>query len=377
MYPIMRFGGYGAGVILAAAMLTGCGSGSSSSVSPLGLAPSGHRTGLTRLSRIQDMALTQPHYYNRPVHTDHGKSWWATPDRHRRRKELYLYVGDDSTNDVYVYDFKSGALVATLTGFDEPYGMCVDAKGDVYVANFGNGTLIEYPPGAAKPLNIYTPGGEVMGCSVDAKGDVSATSFDPGEVTVYAKGDPKNGIAYSDTDCEVEWAAGYDNNGNLMGVGEYASIDVCALLAGSQSETTLTESGITIDFPGGTAWDGKYIALGDQEAGGSFQSGVWPSTLSGTTITAATGEVKFAEQDCETVYTDIVNPFFLGKDFVPVTPGTHRRAKYMIGSNLWCLDAGEAGIGIWYYPSGKFYKTLKLGSGSGPAAYGVAVTSRS
>ncbi len=344
---------------VAAAMLTGC-------AQPLAVAqaaPSG-------APGVRDAALTTPYFVRTPTRTDRGKSWMS-PDK---KKGALLYVGDDATNDLYVYDFPSGKAVGTLTGFYGPYGMCVDAKGDIYVANFDNGTLVEYAHGAAKPFKTYTPGGEPMGCSVDAKGDVSVTSFDPGEVTVYAKGNPKDGTTYSDPDCEFIWTMGYDDKGDLIGVGEYSTIDVCALLAGSQSETTLTESGITIDFPGGSAWDGKYFALGDQEAGGTFQSGVWPSTLSGTTITAATSEVKFAD-NCESDYTDIVNPFFLGKGFVPVTPGTRHRAKYVIGANPWCADAGTPLVRIWYYPSGKLYKPVTLGSGSAPQdPYGVAVS---
>jgi hypothetical protein len=345
------------GVALAVAVLAGCG-GSQPSLATGGTMP------------LSGVAVTVPHYVQRAAHTDHGRSW-IRPDK---KHGALLYVADWDTNDVYVYDLPDGKAVGTLTGFQEPYGMCVDAKGDIYITNFGNGTLTEYAHGASEPINTYDPGGELIGCSVDAKGDVSATSFSPAEVTVYAGGNPKDGTTYSNSDCEYSWTMGYDDKGNLIGMAESDSIEVCALLAGQHSETILTESGITIDFPGGTSWDGKYIALGDQEAGGSYETGVWPSTLSGTTITAATGEVKFAD-DCYSDYSDIVNPFFLGKGFTPVTPGTHRRAKYMIGTNVWCTDGDKPGVSIWYYPSGKLYKNVKLGSGSGPQdPYGAGVS---
>jgi hypothetical protein len=97
--------------------------------------------------------------------------------------KLLLYVGDWDTNDVNVFDYKSGKLVGALTGFDEPYGMCVDAAGDIYVSNFEGGNAVEYAHGGTTVLNTYDSSGEPIGCSVDAKGDVAATSFSPGEVT--------------------------------------------------------------------------------------------------------------------------------------------------------------------------------------------------
>ncbi len=254
------------GAVLAIAMTGGCGAGS------LQQTPSAGSLSPATLPRGSDAALTAAHDVSRAAHPDRGRSWMR-PDK---KSGTLLYVGDWNTNDVFVYDFPSVRQVGQLTGFDEPYGTCVDSKGDVYIANFGSGTLVEYAPGAAKPLKTFSPGGEPIGCSVDPEGDVSATSFSPNEVTVYALGNPDNGTTYSNSSCEYGWPMGYDDKGNLIGESENTSIEVCALLAGTKAITVLTESGIVIDFPGGTSWDGKYIALGDQEAGGTFKTGVWP-----------------------------------------------------------------------------------------------------
>ncbi|MGB6522084.1 MAG: hypothetical protein WBE83_09960, partial [Candidatus Cybelea sp.] len=65
----------------------------------------------------------------------------AAPDRRpsymapdAKKKSRLMYVGDWATNDVFVYEYPSGDSVGTLSGFDAPYGMCVDKKGDVYIA---------------------------------------------------------------------------------------------------------------------------------------------------------------------------------------------------------------------------------------------------
>ena len=53
-----------------------------------------------------------------------------------KKKGALMYAGDWATNDVFVYDYPSGKQVGTLTGFDAPYGMCVDKKGDIYIRTF-------------------------------------------------------------------------------------------------------------------------------------------------------------------------------------------------------------------------------------------------
>jgi hypothetical protein len=337
---------YAVGVTLAAAMLAACSSGGSS-YGPSGVAPSGHQTGLTQLSKMQNAALTMPHFKAGPVHTDHGKSWML---QSASKKSALLYVGDWATNDVYVYDYPSGAAVGTLTGFDAPYGQCVDKKGDVFIGNFYAGTTVEYAHGGTSVKNTFNGVGEPIGCSVSAKGDLAVTSFSSGGVTVFAGSDPSKGKSYSDP-CSYQWALGYDKAGDLLGVGESNSIEVCALMSGASSMSTLSMSGITIDFPGGTTWDGKYIALGDQEATGTFLTGVWPSTLSGTTVTAVGSEISFSDT-CYSNYVDDVNPFFTNGKGKNITPKSKKQAKSMVGPNLWCFDAGAGKVDYWAYPAG-------------------------
>ncbi|HLY01426.1 MAG TPA: SMP-30/gluconolactonase/LRE family protein [Candidatus Cybelea sp.] len=319
--------------VAAAALLGGCGGAqSSAALSPFVPRQAGG-----------DVALTMPHYVRRTVHPDRSVS---SVSPNAKAAKMLLYVGDWSTNDVYLYDYKSGAPVGTLTGNDEPYGMCVDAKGDMYVANFGSGTVNEYAHGGTL-IQSYSTAGELIGCAVDAKGDVAATSFDPGDVTVFAKGNPEAGTTYSDSACEYMWTMGYDDNGNLVGIGEYSSIAVCALLAGSKTMTTLQTIGFTVWFAGGTTWDGKYLALGDQEVGGKYESGVARATLKGNTLTFVSS-TTFSD-NCDSDYTDDVNPFIVGKKN---TPANRKQGNAMVGPNLWCIDAGAPKVDYWHYPAG-------------------------
>ena len=351
----LSFARYVAGVSLAA-LLAACNGGGSSSLAP---APAS----LTPLSGHGSIALTMPHYVARPVHPDRGRSWLKPlPDAHL----ALLYVSDEDTNDVYVYHYPSGTAVGTLTGFDEPYGQCVDKKGDVFIANYGSGTAVEYARGGTSPITTYSPGGTPIGCSVDANGDVAVTSFDPGEVTVYLGGSPSSGTTYSSSSCEYLWTMGYDRHDNLVGAGESTAPAVCELAAGEGTMTTDSFSG-TIYFPGGTMWDGKYIAVSDQEAGGAFQNGIYQSKLKGTTLTEEGDAVLSAT--CYNNYTDVVQPFIVG---AKNTPLNKVQGKSVVGSNLWCVDGGSGQVQCWNYPSGG---ESAWNLGSPPAdPYGQAVS---
>jgi hypothetical protein len=307
--------------------------------------------------------MTMPHYVQRPVHPDRNRS---SMSHDAKKGPALLYVGDDSTDDVYVYDYKSGKPVGTLTGFDGPYGECVDGKGDIYVANFDAGNAVEYAHGGTEVLNTYNSGGTPIGCSVDSKGDVAVTSFDPGEVTVYAKGNPNKSTTYGESSCTYFWTMGYDDKGNLVGGGETSSGKgyICALLAGAKKITLLSTSGITIDFPGGTTWDGKYFALMDQ--GGDFQSGLVRATLKGTTLYYIS-ETTLSD-DCYNDYVDVVNPFIAGKTN---TLFYGKQGNAIVGPNLWCPDGGEGKVDYWRYPAGGLpYKDLTAPS----EPYGSAVS---
>jgi len=364
---------YAIGVTLAAAMLAACSSGGSSSLAPSGVSANGHSTGVTQLSSLRSEALTMPHFVQPNVHTDHGQSFMSPNHKKKKKKGGLMYIGDEETNDVYVYDYPKGTAAGTLTGFDGPYGECSDAKGNVYIANFDAGDAVEYAHGGTSIVNTFDSGGTPIGCSVDTKGNVSVTSFDPGEITVFAGGNPAKGTTYTGS-CTYLWGAGYDGKDNLVSVGETSSGGRCynALASGGSSLESLSFSG-TIDFPAGSSWDGKYLGLGDQEANGTFDTGTWRVTLSGTTLTATGSEVAYTDT-CYNTYTDVVNPTFTNAK-TNISPDKKRKKKgpanTMVGANLWCVDAGKGEVGYWAYPAGGG----KSGDLSGASAdpYGQAV----
>ena len=183
--------------------------------------------------------------------------------------------------------------------------------------------------------------GEPLGCAVDANGDLSVTKFDLGEVTVFRHGKTTGGAVYSNGACPLMWTAGYDIKSNL--IAQYDHDTFCALLAGRKTMTTLSSSGITIYFPGGTTWDGKYVALTDQGADDKDEVGIVQASLSGTTLTEQ-GE-SILTDTCDSSDLDMVDPFILGKKNTPVND---RQGSLVVGSNYDCTAVVE----LWHYPQG-------------------------
>jgi hypothetical protein len=248
-----------------------------------------------------------------------------------------------------VYDYTSGKQVGMLT-VSSPAGQCVDAKGDVYIANSG-GAVDEYAHGGKKPLKTFTTSGDAFGCSVDKANDLAVTdflgaSYTAGSVTIFPKGSSE-GVVYSNpTDCYDIWNAGYDDKGNLVMIAENQAseaVTFCAVLKGSKSLTTLTASGFTVYSPDSTMWDGKYIALGDQQIGGGLQSGIIEATLSGSTLTSH-GQVVLSDT-CQGDYTHVIQPFIVGRKN---TPDNDKQGTVVAGANEFC----SADFRLWHYPAG-------------------------
>ena len=288
---------------------------------------------------------------------------WMLPQA-KGGKSVLLYVSDSADNEILVYDYSSLKQVGSLSSI-YPSAQCVDATGDVYIRE-SNNYFVEYAHGGTKVLKTFSPAGSSVGCSVDAKGDVAITSYSPGYVSIFARGNPEMPKTYSDPDCAYQWTMGYDAAGNLIGVGETTAIDVCALLAGAESETTLSTSGIAITFPNGTMWDGKYIALGDQEAAGKFHTGLVEASLSGSALTSK-GEAVLTDR-CYGSDEDAVNPFVVGTKNTPVN---EKQGTVVVGGNSWC-QASSQHLGFWHYPKGgNPFKTLKLDYE--PAGWSVSI----
>ena len=127
-------------------------------------------------------------------------------------------------------------------------------------------------------------------CAVDpTTGNLALTDINGqsniGGVLVYAKAQGTPHV-YSDPTLVVAYFCAYDASGNLFvdGLDQNYAFVLLELPVGSTTFETITVGG-TIEFPGGIAWDGQYLAVGDQAYDGGRTSAIDDLSLSGTTAT--------------------------------------------------------------------------------------------
>jgi hypothetical protein len=290
---------------VAAAMLAGCG-GSQPSIAGPG---------------------AMPQTFASAARADGGKSWML-PEA--KSKDL-LYVGD--IYDVTVYSYPQGKLEGRLNGFYEIGGECVDAKGDVFVVNTLGGKIVEYAHGGKKPIQtLQATGYEPADCAIDpTTGNLAVTIFgggSGGELAIYpnAKGTP---ALYTDPDFLNYGYCGYDDSGNLFidGDNQEDAIVFAELPKGSSSLINLTLDQ-TFNDTGAIQWDGKYLAVGNQNTSNIYRFSISGSQGTEVGVTQLGGDAHW------------VHKFFILNHKV-IAPNF-----YFIGSQF------ESNVLIFNYPSG-------------------------
>lgn len=265
---------YASSISIAVVMLSGCGSDGSQTQ----LGPSGPIQQNAARSSSNTLPFGPPNLVTngaaKAVHPDREKSWMA-PDA---KKSHLLYIGVPYTNDVNVYKYpivgKKATPIGTLTGFNDPQGECVDIKGNVWIVNQQAATILEYAHGGTTPIaTLNDPDQVPVDCSVDpttgnlaVSNNFNNATFGPGSVSVYqnAQGTPQ---LYSDPSFGEMFFLCYDNMGNLFVDGlktDGSSFQYAELPQGSSTFTDITLNQ-NIGSPGGVQWDGKHVAIGDQD----------------------------------------------------------------------------------------------------------------
>jgi DNA-binding beta-propeller fold protein YncE len=216
---------------------------------------------------------------------DTTKSWMSS----QATNDDLLYISNTDSQTVSVYSYTKRKLLGTLTGFEQPYSLCVDAEQNVYVTNDYRLEMIEYAHGGTKPIKyLGDPDGYPIGCAVDpTTGDLAVTNLTgfairhnihvAGEVLIYkhAKGVP---VRYVDPTIPYYYFAAYDDHGNLFIDGDTCcGVGVAELVEGARKFTDITLDQ-SIEFPGAVQWDGKRLAVGDQDASVIYRFAISGST---------------------------------------------------------------------------------------------------
>jgi hypothetical protein len=268
-------------------------------------------------------------------------SWMSTsaPDIKR-----LLYVSDG--NEVLVYDFATGKQVGSLSGFDNSYGQCVDRKGNVFLTSSSGsvGTVTEYAHGGDSPIRTFQTDGHPIGCSINPlDGDLAVNNGIPGggsDVEIWSHASGHHAKRYAnESDCYEMWPPGYDNRGDLY-IETNSVGTLCVLRFKSAAITTVTIDH-HIGAPSGVMWDGKYLAVADQEYNSSgtaiYQTKVSKGNLHVVGITNFSASCG----------VDISQFFIVGKRN---TPGNTSQGSVVVGSNYACYY--HTPEEYWHYPSG-------------------------
>jgi hypothetical protein len=343
------------GMCAAVAMFAGCSSGTSQSL----LSPSESLQQPQSADRSNDSLLARLPIgrAHKTTHPDQRASWMS-PDA--KKNSSLLYVADEVTGDVYVYAYRArnriGKLVGTLTGLSTPSGECVDKAGNVYVTSTQSQNIVEYAHGGTSPIATLAdlPGEYPFSCAVDpTTGNLAVTNllsaYGTGSVALFANAQGTPSI-YADPDFQGMYFAAYDDAGNLFfdgtppGGSSYFVFGELPKGASAIGTVALNQS---IGFPGGVSWDGKYVAVGDQNAPAIYQFDI---TASGAT---------------EVGSTTLTDGGSIGQFATPkLGPGTKNpQATAVVGPSC-----GANAIGVWKYPAGGSSMQMLPGSGCPSAA---------
>jgi hypothetical protein len=224
-----------------------------------------------------------------PCRPNKAKSWMKAA----KGTEL-LYVSDIVAEDVDVFSYPDGKQVGTLTGFNEPNGLCADKKGDVFVSDTFNDRVVEYAHGGTQPIATLSTGkGTPLGCAIDPKtGDLATSNYarlQNGSISIFKKA---RGTPTTYTGLFVTFFCTYDGSGNLF-IDGFAGAGVPELgeVAVGSTKMAIVNQTAKIGWPGGISWDGQYLVVGDQYAS-KFVPSRPPNALYQLTITNGTANLS-------------------------------------------------------------------------------------
>lgn len=193
-----------------------------------------------------------------PSLTSNGARFLTTS----RGQDLIYLAG---TRAVSVYTYPEGKLVSTLKGLTKAGSDCVDKAQNVWIPDPSHAAMVEYAHGGTQPLRVLK-GVNGSACAVDpTNGDLAVTEGFDGAVWIFkaARGNP---VPYdTPTITRFNYCA-YDDKGNLFADGGNGGVGYEFVLSelpkGSKKFKIITLDQF-ISQPGGIAWDGKHLAIGD------------------------------------------------------------------------------------------------------------------
>jgi hypothetical protein len=282
---------------------------------------------------------------------------WMLPEA---KAENLLYVSNYRDNYVVVYDYKTGAAVGRLNGFDGPHGQCVDKNGNVWIVNYFGESIVEYSHGGTTPLKTLATDGMAWGCAVSAKGDLAVDNYyragTYSNMQIFKNASGTGQIYDNPTDCFVLLPPAYDDKGNLyIETAIYpSSTYVCELPANGTSLKKVTLSGGHITDADNAIWDGKHIALVDAGYNGDYDTATYQTKHLASGGLRLTGTTPLAHVCKGSGSHEVTFPFVVGKKNTPIND---EQGNVVLGS----VACQQYSVKFWHYPTGgRPFRTITL-----------------
>ncbi len=202
-----------------------------------------------------------------------------------------LYISDEGNATVNEYTYPDLTLVGKLMDQGHPAGLCIGSENAVWIVESSSLRVVKYAHGAKRPSATLTDpnAANIYGCAVDPlSGDLAVADLGPptggGGIWVYtnAKGKP---VEYQTANLSAAYFCTYDASGNLFvdGLDKSGAFHLFRLgSSGSLQEISVNQS---VGFPGGMAWDGANLAVGDRYYENRHVSAIYRLAVSGSTAT--------------------------------------------------------------------------------------------
>lgn len=281
-----------------------------------------------------------------------GGASWMLPEA-KRTKEL-LYISDQGTDHVYVYNYKTRRLLGRLNGFYKPAGQCVDSQGDVWITDSTAEAVVEYAHGAQRRTRRIRTIGLPNSCSIDptsgnlAVSDLSTPQKKGSKIEIFdLTGKTK---VYSSKSCQSIVQVGYDNQGNLYVSASSleSSSYVCELPHGGSALAQIPIDK-SIRVPGGVMWDGQYMAFTDRLYAFDYTA-IYQAEQTSSGGLHVVGETDFlgsGNGDCR--LTGLFQPFIVGSQN---TPSNRQQGNTVVSINTYCDYGSGYAFLYWPYPTG-------------------------
>lgn len=279
--------------LAAATMLGACSGNGGPQSSPI--APSTGTSNATHsISQPLGHRVTDTYVSVKPprVHRDRRKSW-ISPDVGRAPR--LLFISDIGTDDVYIFTMPAMTLKGTITGFNEPQGMCSDTSGNIWITNTNAEQILKYSRTGTLLATLTDSYGYPAGCAVDpATGNLAVTDIfgvsGAGQILVFPGGSGTPAVL-TNPDGYYYYFAGYGPGSSLWVSGRtFSSNNYILSSCNASSCSTIPISGGTIYFPGAVQWDnaaGTWVAF-DQVCGNTDAACSYPVSGSGVLGSATT-----------------------------------------------------------------------------------------